>query len=130
MKEHTRWVLRSGLTPDAIVAALTTFTDDRVRIWRETSHPAVYGVHEVGAGWAEVTEGVPYAWSRERYDWSVPRIVSLRQLESNIAIPTEGRISPDLTGMRRHIGHNGPRAHVPPCRHAMTTRDSSARRCA
>jgi hypothetical protein len=106
VKEHTRWVMRSDLSPDAIVAALTTFSDDRARIWRETSHPDVYHVHEVGPDWADVTEGVPSAWSRERYDWSVPGVVTLRQLDSNIAIAADGlieyRIEPDGTGSVVH----------------------------
>ena len=56
-------------------------------MWRETSHPNIYRVHARGDTWADVTEGVPYAWSRERYDWSEPGTVALRQVESNIALP-------------------------------------------
>ncbi len=104
MIEHTTWELRSALRPDAVVAALTAFDDDRVRIWRETSHADVYRVHEVGSDWAEVTEGIPFAWSRERYDWSVPGVVTLRQLDSNIALPAGGLIvygiEADGTGSR------------------------------
>ena len=44
-------------------------------------------MHAVDHTWAEVTEGVSYAWSRERYDWSVPEVVTLTQLDSNIAEP-------------------------------------------
>jgi hypothetical protein len=28
---------------------------------------------------------VPFAWSRERYDWSNPGLVTLTQLDSNVA---------------------------------------------
>lgn len=41
----------------------------------------------MGNSWAEVTEGVSYAWSRERYDWSEPGVVTLTQVEANIAEP-------------------------------------------
>ena len=47
----------------------------------------MYQVHAVGDTWADVTEGVAYAWSRERYDWSHPGVVTLTQLEANIAEP-------------------------------------------
>lgn len=69
------------------MAALVDFTPRREVIWKETCDPAVYRVHAVGHTWAEVTEGVSYAWSRERYDWSMPEVVTLTQLASNIAEP-------------------------------------------
>jgi hypothetical protein len=92
IREHTIWTLTSSLPADRVIAALIAFSDERKRIWAETSHPAVYRVHAVGDTWAEVTEGVPFSWSRERYDWSTPGVVTLNQLESNVAIPAEGRI--------------------------------------
>jgi hypothetical protein len=85
--EHTRWVLDTPLSAEAVVDALIDFSARREVIWKETSDPAVYRVHSVGHSWAEVTEGVSYAWSRERYDWSMPEVVTLTQLESNIAEP-------------------------------------------
>ena len=97
MNEHTRWELRSTLMPDVILAAITAFTVDRPRIWKETSHPQVYQVHEVGPEWADVTEGDPFAWSREHYDWSQPGIVTLRQLDSNVADPSGGHIEYRVT---------------------------------
>jgi hypothetical protein len=92
VREHTQWAMSSSLPPDAVIRALTDFGDDRSRIWPETSHPAVYRVHALGPSWAEVTEGVPFSWSRERYDWSTPGVVTLAQLESNVANPRGGRI--------------------------------------
>ena len=45
----------------------------------------VYEVHSVDATYADVTEGIPFAWSRERYDWSEPGVVRLTQVDSNVA---------------------------------------------
>lgn len=83
--EHTAWEIETSMAPDAVLAALTDFGPDRSRIWRESSHPKVYKVHATGPAWAEVTEGVTVAWSRERYDWSAPGVVTLTQLDSNVA---------------------------------------------
>jgi len=70
-----------------VIAALVDFSPRRQVIWKETCDPAIYRVHAVDHSRAEVTEGVSYAWSRERYDWSVPEVVTLTQLESNVAEP-------------------------------------------
>ena len=85
--EHTRWQLDTPLAADVVISALIDFSPRRQVIWKETCDPAVYRVHAVGHTWAEVTEGVSYSWSRERYDWSVPEVVTLTQLDSNIAEP-------------------------------------------
>jgi len=100
--EDTRYVLRVELPPDAVLAALVDFSPERQRVWRETSHPSVYRVHEVGQTWADVTEGIPFSWSRERYDWSRPGIVTLTQLDSNVARDGTIRyeIEPDGAGSR------------------------------
>ena len=83
--EKTRNELHVDAPPDAVIAALVDFGPDRPRIWRETCHPAVYRVHRLGETDADVTEGIPFTWSRERYDWSEPSVVTLTQLESNVA---------------------------------------------
>ena len=85
--ERTRWQLDTPLPAVQVIAALVDFSPRRQVIWKETCDPAVYRVHAVGHTWAEATEGVSYAWSRERYDWSVPEVVTLTQLDSNIAEP-------------------------------------------
>lgn len=85
--ERTHWQLDTPLTPEAVVHALVDFSPRRQVIWKETCDPAVYRVHEVGDTWADVTEGIRGAWSRERYDWSDPGVVTLTQLDSNIAEP-------------------------------------------
>lgn len=85
--ERTHWELGTPLSPKIVLDALIDFTSRREVIWKETCDPAVYRVHNVGDVWAEVTEGIRGAWSRERYDWSVPGVVLLTQLDSNIAEP-------------------------------------------
>lgn len=85
--ERTHWELDTPLSVEAVTNALVDFSPRREVIWKETCDPAVYRVHQFGPTWAEVTEGVSYAWSRERYDWSLPGVVTLTQLESNIAEP-------------------------------------------
>jgi len=85
--EHTHWQLDTQLTAEVVRAALVDFSPRREVIWKETCDPTVYRVHAVGHTWAEVTEGVSYAWSRERYDWSVPEAVTLTQLAANVAEP-------------------------------------------
>ena len=118
--EHTRWQLDTSLTADQVVAALVDFSPRREVIWKETCDPAVYRVHAVGHTWAEVTEGVAYAWSREHYDWSVPEVVTLTQLDSNIAEPV-GRISYTVASLphggarvvlERYRVFRGPRGRV------------------
>jgi hypothetical protein len=85
--ENTRWQLDTAVPAQAVLDALVDFSPRRQVIWKETCDPAVYRVHAVGHTWAEVTEGVSYAWSRERYDWSTPEVVTLTQLDANIAEP-------------------------------------------
>jgi hypothetical protein len=94
--EHTRWVLDSPLPVDVVVAALVDFSPRRQVIWKETCDPAVYRVHAVGETWADVTEGLSYAWSRERYDWSVPGVVTLTQLGGNV-VEAVGTIRYEIT---------------------------------
>jgi hypothetical protein len=97
MNEHTTWVLKSDRPAAVVISALVDFGPHRRAIWPETSDPRVYAVHAVGPTWAEVTEGIPFSWSRERYDWSEPGCVVLDQLDSNVALPG-GRIAYTITG--------------------------------
>jgi hypothetical protein len=118
--ERTHWELDTPLSVEAVTEALVDFSPRREVIWQETCDPAVYRVHAVRPTWAEVTEGVSYAWSRERYDWSVPGIVTLTQLEANIAEPV-GTIRYEITarpggGARiaceRYRRFRGPRGRI------------------
>ena len=48
-------------------------------------------MHEVGEGWAEVTEGNSMGWERERYTWDAAAgTVSIDTLESNLWAPGSG----------------------------------------
>jgi len=75
--EDTHYELRVAAPPDLVLAALVAFGPERATIWRETSHPNVYRLHRLGEHEADVTEGVPFAWSRERYDWSRPGVITI-----------------------------------------------------
>ena len=84
--ERTRYELIVPLPAAMVLAALTDFGESRRRVWPETSHPRVYRLHDLGTTSADVTEGIPFTWSRERYDWSSQGIVRLTQMESNVAV--------------------------------------------
>ncbi len=76
----------SDLPADTVLAAITDFSSRRPRLWPNID-PGVYEVHEVGADWADVTEGSSIAggvWTRERYEWSVPGVVRATVQDSNI----------------------------------------------
>lgn len=83
--EDTHYDLRVPFSGANVLHALIDFGPLRPRIWPETSHPRVYLVHRLAAQEAEVTEGTPATWSRERYDWSDPGVVTLTQLDSNVS---------------------------------------------
>lgn len=74
------------IAANAILAAATDFTDRRPDLWPGLSRSR-YRVLQLGDGWAEVIEGTGLVWSRERYDWSIPGLVSAIQLDSNAATP-------------------------------------------
>ena len=86
-REITHHALDVAYAPEDVIKTLVDFSDRRPLIWRETSHPEVYRLHSLTATGADVTEGVPVSWSREQYDWSEPRFVRLRQIDSNMARP-------------------------------------------
>ena len=76
----------SELAADVVLAAITDFSSQRPTLWPNID-PGVYEVHEVGADWADVTEGSKIAggvWARERYDWSTPGVVRATLQQSNI----------------------------------------------
>ena len=48
-------------------------------------------MHEVGADWAEVTEGTQVGWERERYSWDAAAgTVDIDTLDSNLWGPGSG----------------------------------------
>ncbi len=76
----------SDLPADTVLAAITDFSSRRPELWPNLD-PGIYEVHEVGADWADVTEGSNIAggvWTRERYDWSAPGVVRATVQDSNI----------------------------------------------
>jgi hypothetical protein len=77
--------LTTGVSPDRFIAALTDFSPARAEIWPNIDAQHLK-VHEVGADWADVTEGSSLAggvWERNRYDWSTAGTVRVETTESN-----------------------------------------------
>jgi hypothetical protein len=78
--------LDSDVPAETVLAAITDFSPRRPKLWPNLD-PAIYKLHDVGADWADVTEGSKFAgriWARERYDWSTPGVVRATVVESNI----------------------------------------------
>src|ERR1700680_2570810 len=63
-----RFELVVAASPDAVMRALTDFSDNRPDAWPNIDH-SHFRVHSLGPGWADVTEGNVLAWERNRYDW-------------------------------------------------------------
>lgn len=80
--------VETDIAPDVIRRALLDFSDERPNRWPQLD-PETYEVHWVGETSAEITEGSPYpkVWSRERYDWSHPTIITWTAQESNFCTP-------------------------------------------
>ena len=93
-------------TVETVVAAetirrgLLDFSDERPNRWPQLD-PKTYEVHWVKEASAEVTEGSPFpkVWSRERYDWSHPTIITWTAQESNFCAPG-GHVSMDIQPQR------------------------------
>ena len=80
--------VESDVAPDVIRRGLLDFSDERPDRW-PTLDPKTYEVHWVDDTSAELTEGSPFpkVWSRERYDWSHPTIITWTAQESNFCTP-------------------------------------------
>ncbi|MFI6561222.1 hypothetical protein [Streptomyces sp. NPDC050534] len=63
-----RFELVSQLGPKDVLEVLTDFSPARAEAW-PTIDAERFDVHELGATWAEVTEGTAAAWERARYEW-------------------------------------------------------------
>ncbi|MFI6661555.1 hypothetical protein ACIBL8_39245 [Streptomyces sp. NPDC050523] len=63
-----RFELVSQLGPKDVLEVLTDFSPARAEAW-PTIDAERFEVHELGATWAEVTEGTAAAWERARYEW-------------------------------------------------------------
>ncbi|MCZ7664958.1 MAG: SRPBCC family protein [Thermoleophilia bacterium] len=92
MRVH--YAFDTSLPPEAVVAALTDFSESRPNIWPNLD-PTKYQVHEHSQNSAVVTEGNrrPNIWARERYDWSVPGRVSWKAEDSNFWAPGSGVVA-------------------------------------
>jgi hypothetical protein len=86
----TEFTVHTSLSPSEVVALLTDFGPDRSKNWPNIDE-AHFKVHEVGADWAEVTEGTSMGWERERYSWSAAAgTVDIDTLDSNLWGPGSG----------------------------------------
>ena len=101
----------TALAPEAVIGALTDFSDRRPDLYRNIDH-AHFRVHSRGPGWAEVTEGNVLAWERNRYEWDAAKgTVTVQTIESNSWAPgsrweyrvhpsSDGRTQVDVTVVR------------------------------
>lgn len=84
VREHTH------LPPDVVLAAARDFSARRAAMWPDV-HVEYLHVHDIGEHHAVVTEGNPwpigYVWERLHYDWSDPRALRGRVVESNLFRP-------------------------------------------
>ncbi|WP_042395008.1 hypothetical protein [Streptacidiphilus carbonis] len=64
-----RFHLVSTLSPKDVMGVLTDFGPGRPQAW-PTIDAEHFTVHQLGDGWAEVTEGTAAAWERARYEWN------------------------------------------------------------
>jgi len=84
-----RFEVGSPLPPEAVLEALTNFSDRRPQLWPSID-PDVYRVHEVSSGSALVTEGTDVMggiWATERYEWNGSPTVRATIQESNFWHP-------------------------------------------
>ena len=86
----TRFTVHTSLSPQDVMTVLTDFGPDRAKRWPNIDE-AHFKVHEVGADWAEVTEGTAMGWERERYSWDAAAgTVTIDTLDSNLWGPDSG----------------------------------------
>lgn len=105
---------------EVVLEAARDFTDRRAELFRDV-HLAHLKIHEIGDGYADVTEGNPwpigYVWERLHYDWSQPGSVKGTVIDSNIfkpgstweirATPTDKGSTVEIIGVRRLRGFKG-----------------------
>lgn len=81
--------VESPSQPDAVVEALTDFSERRTELWPAID-PNVYQVHELSASSALVTEGTDVMggiWATELYEWDGSGTVRATIQESNFWHP-------------------------------------------
>ena len=86
----TQFTVHTSLSPSEVITVLTDFGPDRASRWPNIDD-AHFKVHEVGANYAEVTEGTSAGWERERYAWDAAAgTVTIETLDSNLWGPGSG----------------------------------------
>ncbi len=79
----------TSLSPEQVIRAAADFSDGREKVWRNAKSKYLV-VHDEGADFAEVTEGlriVGVFWERSRYDWSQPGTIHQTVIDSNVVVP-------------------------------------------
>src|ERR1041385_8979790 len=71
------------VTPEQFVAGLTDFGPGRSTLFGASSDEYLK-VYSKSPGHADVKEGTSSAWERLEYDWSDPRHVTMKTVESNL----------------------------------------------
>jgi hypothetical protein len=81
---------RCRLPASVVLEAARDFSERRAEWWPDV-HVEHLEVHETGADYAVVTEGNPWpighVWETVRYEWSDPRALRGRVLDSNLFQP-------------------------------------------
>lgn len=79
----------TALTPEQVIQVAADFSDRREKLWPNSKNKYLR-VHEQGADFAEVTEGLRMGgvfWERSRYDWSQPGTIRQTVVDSNVVFP-------------------------------------------
>lgn len=103
---RVHFALETDIPAERVLAAAVDFSEHPPDVWPNISR-RFYKVHEVAETWAEVTEGSDMMggiWASERYDWSVPGVVTGIVQESNVFQPGgiwEIRVQPVAAGGSR-----------------------------
>ena len=100
--------LETDLAPERVISALIDFSERRPELWPGLK-AGDYRLDEIGPTWAVIREGSGSGiWSRERYDWSTPGIVSWTVEDSGFATRGDylrARVTP-------RAGGGGSQVHV------------------
>lgn len=79
----------TALTPEQVIAMAADFSEGREKLWPNAKNKYLR-VHEEGAEFAEVTEGlrmIGVFWERSRYDWSERGTIRRTIIDSNVITP-------------------------------------------
>ena len=81
----------TSASPEQVIdIAGRDFSQRRAEIWPNVRRSHLT-MHEQGDGYAEVTEGgtgpAHFIWERQRYEWSVPGVITSTVIDSNALCP-------------------------------------------